>query len=482
MESKGKENPIHKTAKSKVPTRPNDRFEQVHIDKIIVSDDRARKNFGDLEEQARQILIPGGLIEPLVLDCNYNLIAGERRLRSIRLIIEGNTKVWSVKETDDGQVYKPTDEDKQSWSLIPCVIKENMTDYERKLFELLENLSRKDFEWPEKASMVKSIHELLQSEHGKARAGRTKVGWGVRDTARMIGITPADVTRYLQLEEGKALDPEVQNIKRRSTALSRIKRVQRLGRSERLGLLTAQITSKDIELINDNSENWLKKVGIKRKEFIDLVVTDPPWGVAVEENMDRERGEAYEKYDNQYDPQETLRILKLLYKCMKKDSAIYMFWSAQVDKAQEAVELLTAAGFQVEQIPLIWYKPNVKGANDDKRHSLCTENIIYGWKGERPVLTELSQNVFTYNSPMRGRIHSAEKPKELIMKLILLSSMPNEVVVDPYGGSCITADACLEVGRKCVVIEQNEVLINLAKPRILKLEVDLEESRQKGEN
>jgi len=464
---------------SKVPNRPNDRFEYIHINKIIVPPDRARKNFGDLEEQARQILVPGGLIEPIVLDGNYNLIAGERRLRSLRLIIDGHPKVWSVKETNDGKVYKPTQDDKEKWSLVPCIIKNSITEYERKLFELLENLSRKDFEWPEKSAMVKNLHELLQSEHGKARAGRTKVGWGVRDTARMIGITPADVTRYLQLEDGKALDAEVTNIKRRSTALSRIKRIQRLGRAERLGITKGDITSKDVELINDNSENWLKQIGLKRGEFIDLIITDPPWGVAVEENMDRERGEAYEKYDNKYDPQEMLRILKLLYRCMKPDSAIYMFWSAQMDKAYEAMDLLIAAGFNLEKIPLIWYKPNVKGSNDDKRHHLNTENILYAWKGERPVLSELSKNVFEYNSPMRGRIHSAEKPKELIMKLILLSSMPGEVVVDPYGGSCITADACLETGRKGVVIEQNKVLVDLAKPRILQLEIELEDKMKK---
>ena len=54
----------------------------IDIDKIIVKD-RIRKDFGDIKELAEDIKV-NGLINPPVVNKNYELLAGERRLRACK--------------------------------------------------------------------------------------------------------------------------------------------------------------------------------------------------------------------------------------------------------------------------------------------------------------------------------------------------------------------------------------------------------------
>jgi len=54
---------------------------------IIVGDDRVRTDFGNLEELAESIKSEG-LLQPPVVNQDYKLIAGERRLRAMRDILK----------------------------------------------------------------------------------------------------------------------------------------------------------------------------------------------------------------------------------------------------------------------------------------------------------------------------------------------------------------------------------------------------------
>ena len=56
----------------------------VDINKIIVKD-RIRKDFGDIQELAENIK-QCGLINSPVINKNYELIAGERRLRACKFL------------------------------------------------------------------------------------------------------------------------------------------------------------------------------------------------------------------------------------------------------------------------------------------------------------------------------------------------------------------------------------------------------------
>ncbi len=62
-----------------------------------------------------------------------------------------------------------------------------------------------------------------------------------------------------------------------------------------------------------------------------------------------------------------------------------------------------------------------------------------------------------YKKDARGTItekgHPTQKPVKLMARMILLSSNPGDVVLDPFLGSGTTAVACVATGRKCIGFE-----------------------------
>lgn len=62
--------------------------------------------------------------------------------------------------------------------------------------------------------------------------------------------------------------------------------------------------------------------------------------------------------------------------------------------------------------------------------------------------------------------HPCQVPVELIKRIILLTSAPNDLIVDPYMGSGTTAIACLETGRDFIGFEMVEEYCEIARNRI----------------
>jgi ParB family chromosome partitioning protein len=115
----------------------------IETNKIIVND-RIRKDFGDIEELANDIK-ENGLINPPVVTPEYELIAGERRLRALKHLgyEQIEVRVMSVKDAL----------------------------HQLKL-EISENENRKDFSFNEKMTWAK----LLEEEYKKIAEINMKAG------------------------------------------------------------------------------------------------------------------------------------------------------------------------------------------------------------------------------------------------------------------------------------------------------------------
>ncbi len=62
--------------------------------------------------------------------------------------------------------------------------------------------------------------------------------------------------------------------------------------------------------------------------------------------------------------------------------------------------------------------------------------------------------------------HPSQKPIELIRKLVLCSTDPGDVVLDPFLGSGTTAAAAQELGRRWIGIEKHAPYIQMARDRL----------------
>lgn len=159
----------------------------IPITKIQVRD-RIRKDFGNIEELAKDIE-QNGLINPPVVNKEYTLLAGERRLRACRML---------------------------GWEQIPVTMMDTR-DAEHELnIEISENDCRKDFS---KAERVDYMYRLMRIEKEKARermnAGGQQIfaegekGQARDKTAAAFGVSGETMRKEMQIVENKnLLNPE----------------------------------------------------------------------------------------------------------------------------------------------------------------------------------------------------------------------------------------------------------------------------------
>lgn len=65
-----------------------------------------------------------------------------------------------------------------------------------------------------------------------------------------------------------------------------------------------------------------------------------------------------------------------------------------------------------------------------------------------------------------ARLHTTQKPIELMLQLVGLFTDPGEIVFDPFMGSATTGAAALQLGRKFIGIEQDERYFDISCRRL----------------
>ena len=183
-------------------------------------------------------------------------------------------------------------------------------------------------------------------------------------------------------------------------------------------------------------------------EQANLVLTDPPYNVDVEETAGKIMN------DNMEDT-EFYNFLLSAYRCMHAnladDGSIYV-WHADT----EGINFRTAfkaAGFYLSGC-CIWVKNAlVLGRSPYQwRHEPC----LFGWKqkGKHQWYGDRKQTtVWEYDKPRSSKDHPTMKPVQLMSYPIKNSTMTNGIVLDPFLGSGSTLIVCCETDRVCRGIE-----------------------------
>jgi DNA modification methylase len=83
------------------------------------------------------------------------------------------------------------------------------------------------------------------------------------------------------------------------------------------------------------------------------------------------------------------------------------------------------------------------------------------WADDKKAIS----NIFKFYPP-RDRYHPNEKPVELCTYFIEAHAMRGQLILDPFGGSCTTAVAAKQLGRKCVVIELEAKYLDIGIERL----------------
>ena len=79
------------------------------------------------------------------------------------------------------------------------------------------------------------------------------------------------------------------------------------------------------------------------------------------------------------------------------------------------------------------------------------------------------------SNPLNGYYHPTQKPVELLERIILASTKPGDLILEPFMGSGTTGVAALKHGRLFVGIDQEPQFVELAEKRLY----DISEKKDK---
>ncbi|KKN34943.1 hypothetical protein LCGC14_0788840 [marine sediment metagenome] len=395
---------------------------KVKVDQINIKDERFREEYGEIEELAVSIQ-RYGLLHPIAIDEDMNLIAGERRLKAHKLLGLADIEVKLMKDA---------------------------TVLEKREIEIEENLRRKDFTWQEEVKAKNEVDKIKRELYGSAVKGHGG-GWSIRDTADSLGDSIGTVSRDLRLAKALEEFPELVKEKTKDGAW---KRYQKMRERDIVQELAEKVVVKvDTKcLVNGDSKVEMKRI---KAASVDLVLTDPPFAIALDKGFKSADAWAGKVYDDEL--QHVMNTIDLVvkecYRVLKEDRHMYLFFAIQ--HYDYVFKMLTDAGFNVSAVPCVWHKTGGGGAGGSEYAYASNYEVCFlAMKGRR-ALNKLGQtNVFTEPrvAPQR-KIHPTQKPHSLLRRLIEQSSQPGELVVDPFAGSSSTLISAFETKRQTFGIE-----------------------------
>lgn len=421
----------------------------------------------DLEDSVRQ----RGVITPIILRENNELVAGERRLTTcIKLGIEE----------------------------IPAVFLSQLDPTEAKIIELTENLKRKDLSWQD---AVKAISELHQTFKAKNK------DWTYEKTGKELSITAQHVHRYCTIAE-EIGDPAVAKLESAISAFNFVNRrrerkiadamsqifedvhaafdevdvpieeqepeegaetisvedadfTEALQEEVKLPSLISTIVHPDASIIIDSFISWAEAYSGPQFNFIHC---DFPYGINLFAGKQSGR-ETHFSYDDESKVYWTL--LNALLRHRDKiiaPSAHIMFWFG-MDFYTDTMEMFTtrAPDLVMNKKPLIWVKSdNVGIVADPKRQGRnIYEVALFGSRGDRYIVKPIAN---AYAGPTDRKLHPSTKPEPMLRHFFTMFVDSNTRLLDPTCGSGSSLRAAESLGAELVLgIEKNEEIGSGAK-------------------
>jgi DNA modification methylase len=202
-----------------------------------------------------------------------------------------------------------------------------------------------------------------------------------------------------------------------------------------------------------------------QEALVDLVVTDPPYGVSyadknksLNESGKGNRIQTPIKNDHLQGGELKdffLSAFSTLFLAMKPGAPFYVF-APQGGEQMMMMMMMQESGLPVRH-ELIWVKNNhVLGRAD---YHYKHEPVLYGWKdgAGHPWYGDRNKfSIWNVNKPTQSKLHPTMKPVELVEIPIQNSSKGHDVVLDLFGGSGTTLIACEKTNRIARLMELDQ--------------------------
>ena len=393
-------------------------FQLVDVSKLVPYINNARTHSPEQINKLRASLREFGFVNPVIIDKQFNVIAGHGRLAAAKA--EGYVEV-------------------------PCVFVDEMTEAQKKAYILADNRMALDAGWDE---------ELLRVELEALQGMDFDIGLTGFDEDELADLFGND-------NEGKEDNFDVEE-ELEKPCFSKPGDIWHLGRHTVIcGDSTKEETIK--ALLGDIKVN--------------LVCTDAPYFV----NLDSASGKIKNDDLNDKEGYEFLmKAFSNFKNAMALDASFYEFYATS--KSRIFYDAFEDAGFKVgagliwrkPRAPLSrtdWkfnMEPIIFGWRKDGKHK---------WYGNQKQTA-----VFDFdgikNSREDGCGHPSSKPVPLIAYLIKQSTQTNGIVLDGFLGSASTLIACEQIDRTCYGVEFEPKFVDVAVERYRKYLTDNDQSAE----
>ncbi len=225
---------------------------------------------------------------------------------------------------------------------------------------------------------------------------------------------------------------------------------------------------------------------------VDLIFADPPYNLQLGGDLTRPDQSAVDGVDDDWDRFDsfdaydlfTHQWLDACRRVLKDDGAIWVIGSYH--NIFRVGAILQDAGFWIQN-DVIWLKanpmPNFKGTRLQNAH----ETLIWAGKSQtsRVTFNYDALKVFNDDKQMRSdwlipictggerlkteagrKAHPTQKPEALLKRVLLATSRPGDVVLDPFSGTGTTAAMAKALGRHYIGIEADPAYVALSRQRL----------------
>ena len=367
----------------------------VDIDKLIPYVNNARTHSKEQINKLRASIREFGFINPVIIDRDYNVIAGHGRIMASKE--EGIDKV-------------------------PCVFVDYLTDAQKKAYILADNRMALDADWDE---------ELLKVEIESLQGADFDLNLTGFDEAELMDIFGDD-------NQSRAKDDDFDL----TAALEKASFVEKgdvwtVGRHR---LMCGDATSsEDVSTLMGNTK-------------ANLILTDPPYGVSFKSSS------GLTIQNDSMKNEEFYNFLLASFKCMaehlENGGSAYVFHADT--EGLNFRKAFIGAGFHLASC-CIWVKDSLVLGRSD--YQWQHEPVLYGFvqNGKHKWYSDRKQTtIWNFDKPKRNANHPTSKPLDLLSYPIGSSTQENGVVIDTFGGSGSTMMACEQMNRICYMMELDE--------------------------
>ncbi len=365
----------------------------VSIDKLIPYVNNARTHSQEQINKLRASLREFGFINPVIIDKDFNIIAGHGRVIAARA--EG------IQE-------------------IPCVLVDYLTEAQKKAYILADNRMAMDAGWDEELLKVE-----LESLEGEAFD---------------LSLTGFDEKELADLFKE---DSEIQDDDYDLTAA--LEKASFVEKGDRW------IVGRHVLYCGDSTNEYDVNKLMEDKRA-NLILTDPPYGVSFCSSAGLKIQNDSLKNEDFYNF--LLKAFKNMVAHVEAGASAYIF-HADTEGLNFRTAFVDA-GFHLAGC-CIWKKDSlVLGRSDYQwQHEPVLYGFLkngkHNWYSDRKQTT-----IWEFAKPKRSENHPTSKPLDLLSYPIKNSSQENAIVIDTFGGSGSTLMACELTNRICYTMELDE--------------------------